>query len=144
MSYPDDSSLPEVTDDMLQGALQSVRPYTIVILKPGPNFSAPGPDRDAGVARTIWEHGKRNLALRMAGVMPIVCPVRDGSDVTGVSIFDATPEEVHRLMSEDPAVRAGVLAYEVHPTHSFPGSTLGSQEADVDWSPEPAANGPAG
>jgi len=124
VSYRDDGELPEVTDEMLTRSLEAVRPYTIVVLKPGPKFSLPGPDRDAGVAKIIWEHGKRNLALRAAGLLPIVCPVADGSGVAGVGIFDATPEDVERIMAGDPAVEAGVLTYEIHPTRSFPGSTL--------------------
>jgi hypothetical protein len=130
MKYTDDSELPPVTDETLQEALQGVRPYTIVILKVGPNFSMPGPDRDSGAARIIWEHGKRNLALRKAGLMPIVCPVGDGSGVTGVGIFDATPEEADRIMSQDPGVQAALFTYEIHPTRTFPGSTLPAPEAD--------------
>jgi hypothetical protein len=124
MTYTDDSDLPEVTDEALREALQTVRPYTIVILRAGPHFSMTGPDRDPGVAQIIWEHGKRNFALHAAGLLPIVCPVGDGSGVTGVAIFDATPEDVERIMSEDPGVKAGVFTYDIHPTRTFPGSTL--------------------
>jgi hypothetical protein len=84
----------------------------------------PGPDRDQGVARIIWEHGKRNLALRTAGLMPIICPVTDGSGVAGVCVLDASPEDAERIMAGDPAVKAGVLTYDVHPTRGFPGSAL--------------------
>jgi hypothetical protein len=131
MTYASDSDLPEVSDGMLQEALQRVRPYTIVVLKAGPNFSMPGPDRDAGVARTIWAHGKRNYALRLAGLMPIICPVADGSGVTGVCIFDTTPEEADRIMAGDPGVQAGVFTYEIHATHAFPGSNLPAPKAAV-------------
>lgn len=124
MRYIDDSHLPEVTDAMLQEALQRVRPYTIVVLKAGPNFSPPGPERDPRVARIIWEHGKRNFALHSSGLMPIVCPVADGSGITGVSIFDAGPEDVDRIMSRDHGVQAGLFTYDIHPTQSFPGSAL--------------------
>ena len=124
MTHTDASDLPEVSDEMLQEALKQVEPYTIVILKAGPNFSMPGPERDADVARIIWAHGKRNYALRTAGLMPIVCPVADGSGVCGVGIFDATLDEVDRIMAGDPGVQAGVFTYEIHPTRGFPGSTL--------------------
>jgi hypothetical protein len=103
MNYTDDSQLPEVTDEQLQERLQETRPYTIVILKAGPNFSMPGPDRDSDVARTIWAHGKRNFSLRLAGLMPVVRPVADGSGVTGVGVFDAGPEDVERIMFGVPA-----------------------------------------
>ena len=56
--------------------------------------------------------------------MPIICPVADGSGVTGVGVFDATPEDVNRIMSEDPGVQAGVFNYEIHPTRAFPESCL--------------------
>ena len=124
MRYTEDGALPEVTDEMLERALHAVRPYTIVILKAGPKFEMPGPDRGSEVSQTIWRHGKRNFALHSAGLMPIVCPVADGSGITGVSVFDADPDEVHRIMSEDPGVKAEIFTYEVHPTRSFPGSAL--------------------
>ena len=122
--YTDDSGLPDVSDEMLGQSLHGLHNYTIVILKAGPNFSPPGPNRDDEVARIIWAHGKRNFAPRLANLMPIVCPVADGSSLTGVSIFDADPDEVDRIMAQDPGVQAGVFTYEIHPTRSFPGSTL--------------------
>ena len=116
--------LPEVTDEMLQQALPTTKPYTVVVLKAGPRFQALGPDRSQEVADIIWAHGKRNYALHLAGLMPIVCPIADGSDVTGVSVFDASPDEVDQIMAGDPGVRAGVFTYDIHPSRSFPGSSL--------------------
>jgi hypothetical protein len=124
MKYTDDRALPKVSDEMLNEALPSTVPYTIVVLKAGPKFSPPGPDRDPWVAEVIWEHGKRNFALRAAGLMPVICPVADGSGVTGVSIFDAGAEDVDRIMSQDPGVKEGIFTYEIHPTRTFPGSAL--------------------
>ncbi|HKE50986.1 MAG TPA: hypothetical protein VKE25_05705 [Actinomycetes bacterium] len=124
MDFTDDSQLPDVTDEMLQDALTRTKSYTVVVLKAGPKFLAPGADRDPEVASTIWAHGKRNFALRAAGLMPIVCPVLDESGVTGVGIFDTTPEDVDRIMANDPGVRAGIFTYDIHPSRSFPGSTL--------------------
>lgn len=124
MTYTDDAALPEVTEEMLKGALGKTLPYTVVILTAGPRFSPAGRDRDPEVAKTIWAHGKRNLALRLAGLLAVVCPVADGTDITGVGVFAATPEDVDRIYSQDPAVKAGILAYEIHPTRTFPGSTL--------------------
>jgi hypothetical protein len=67
------------------------------------------PNPVLSVTAIIMQHGKRNMALRAAGVMPIVCRIADGSGVTGVSIFDASPEDVERIYSSDPGVRAGVF-----------------------------------
>jgi hypothetical protein len=126
VDYTDDSQLPEVTDAMLQQALPTTKPYTIVVLKAGPRFELPDQDRSSEVAKIIWAHAKRNYALHLAGLMPVVCPVGDGSGVTGISVFDARPEDVDRIMANDPGVRAGVFTYDIHPTRSFPGSSLPS------------------
>ena len=124
MQYTDDASLPEVTDEEMRAGLATTIPYTILILKAGSRFSPPGPDRDPEVAAFIWQHGKRNFRLRNAGLLSVVCPVADGSEVVGVSVWAATAEDVERIYSQDPAVRAGILRYEIHPTRTFPGSTL--------------------
>jgi hypothetical protein len=76
------------------------------------------------VTKIIWEHGKRNSALRLAGLMPIVCPVGDGSGVTGIGIFDASASEVERIMAGEPGVQAALFTYEIHPARSFHGSAL--------------------
>ncbi len=124
MPYTSNSDLPEVSDEMLDGWRRRAQPYTIAILKTGPAFPAGAPQPDSDAMRTIWAHGKRNFALQRAGLLPIVCPVADGSDVAGIGIFDATPEEVDRIMAEDPGVQAGLFTYEIHATRSLPGSAL--------------------
>jgi hypothetical protein len=124
VNYTGDQDLPDVSDEDFQKARETLRPYTAVVLRPGPAFERPGPDRTQDVTATIMAHGKRNYALHRAGLMPIVCPVADGSDVVGLSLFDADPDEVDRIMANDPAVQADIVAYEIHPTWSFPGSTL--------------------
>lgn len=124
MTYTSDNDLPLVTDQMLLDALLKTRPYTAAVLRPGPRFEPLGPDRSPEVAAVILEHGKRNHALRLAGLLRIVCPVADGSNVVGISVFDATPEDVDRILAGDPAVKANILTYEIHPTRTFPDSTL--------------------
>ena len=124
MKYSDDSSLPEVTEQDLYASLAGTMPFTVIILKAGPSYSPPGPDRDPNVAAIILRHGRRNASLRLAGLLRVVCPVADGSEVAGIGVFDATPEEVDLIYSRDPAVIAGVLTYEIHPTRTFPDSSL--------------------
>jgi len=50
--------------------------------------------------------------------------VNDGTEVKGVGIFSTSEEETKRIMDEDPAVKAGIFAYEIHPCRSFPGDML--------------------
>ena len=124
VTYTGDAALPVVTDEMLRDALQGTRPYTVCILKAAPAYQPPGPARESWVADQIWEHGKRNYALYLAGLMRIVCPIGDDSGTTGICIFDADPDEVDQIMQQDPGVKAGLFTYEIHATQTFPQSTL--------------------
>jgi hypothetical protein len=110
--------LPSIPDELMRQMLPTTRRYTIAILKKGPGYRPPSSDP------IIWEHGRRNFALRAAGLLSIVCPVSDGTDLAGIGIFDAEPAEVDRIMAGDPAVEAGVLTFEVHPARGFPGDRL--------------------
>jgi hypothetical protein len=107
-----------ITDEFMREMISKTRQYCIVILKAGPNR------KQEGVEKIVWEHGRRNFDLRANGVLPIVCPVNDGSDVSGVGIFNATVEEVQKIMEDDPGVKAGVFVYELHVCRGFPGSSL--------------------
>jgi hypothetical protein len=124
VTYTGEADLPAVTDEMLRDALQGIRPYSVCILKATSRYQEPGPAREGWVADLIWEHGKRNYALYLAGLMRIICPIGDGSGTVGVSIFDADPGEVDRMMQQDPGVKAGLFTYEIHPTRTFPESKL--------------------
>lgn len=107
-----------ITDDFMRQMMSRTKSYAIVILKAGPNRDMPG------VEKIIWEHGRRNFSLREDGVLCIVCPISDGSDVSGVGIFDAGVDEVRSIMDDDPGVKAGIFVYEVHSCRSFPGDRL--------------------
>ena len=108
-----------ITDEFMREMMARTRTYTLVLLKTAARYHQPGADA------IIWEHGRCQFWLRAGGVLSIVCPVADDSDLAGANIFDASAEETARLMDEDPAVQAGVLSYEVHPVRSFPGDCLG-------------------
>ena len=107
-----------ITDEFMRQRISGTRQYCIVILKAGPK------KHEDGVEKIIWEHGRRNFELRADGVLSIVCPISDGSDVSGVGIFNAPVEEVKKIMDQDPAVKAGVLVYETHACRGFPGDCL--------------------
>jgi hypothetical protein len=47
--------------------------------------------------KIIWEHGRRNFALRIDVVLPIVCPFTDEGKVScacGMGIFNASIDKV--------------------------------------------------
>jgi len=107
-----------ITDEFMREMLPTAKTYCLMILKAGPKRNEPG------VEKIIWEHGRRNFALRADGVLSIVCPVADGSDVSGVGIFNTSVEEARKIMDEDPGVKAGVFVYELHVCRGFPGESL--------------------
>ena len=113
-----DNYMTTITDEFMRQMISKTKNYCIVILKAGPNRN------EEGVEKIIWEHGRRNFELRADEVLSIVCPISDGSNVAGVGIFNTNIEEVKKIMDEDPGVKAGVIAYEIHASRSFPGDSL--------------------
>ncbi len=107
-----------ITDDFMRQMMTTTRNYCIVILKTIPDKHVDGAEK------IIWEHGRRNFALRADGLLSIICPVRDGSDVAGIGIFNASVAEAKKIMDEDPGVLAGIFTYELHLCRSFPGDSL--------------------
>jgi hypothetical protein len=106
------------TDDEMTALLPTAKAYSVVILKRGPKFA-----EDTALA-IIWEHGRRNFGLRHDGVLAVVLPVTDSSDVCGVGVFTGTVDETVALMNEDPGVQAGVFTFEAHGCRGFPGDSL--------------------
>ena len=113
-----DRAVSEITDDYMRQMMTTTKPYTVLILRKGPNYGADGS------AAVIWEHGRRNFELRADGRLSIVLPVPDESDVTGIGIFALAPEETEAVMRDDPGVQAGLFEFEVHAARSFPGDAL--------------------
>lgn len=107
-----------MTDEVMRESLAKAKAYSAVILHGTEKL------KDPASGAIVWEHGRRNFQLRADGVLQIVCPVADGSHVSGIGIFAASPEETAIIMDGDPAVRAGLFTYEVHACRSFPGDAL--------------------
>jgi hypothetical protein len=110
--------MPTITDDEMRQILPTSKAYTLMILKAGPNRYQPWAEK------IIWEHVRRNFEYRAEGVLAIVCPVTDDGAVRGIGIYAATPEQTKQIMEDDPAVKAEVLTYEIHPCRGFPGDSL--------------------
>ena len=106
------------TDEEMGRLLPTAKTYSVVILQRGPKF---GDESSPGI---VWEHGRRNFGLRDEGLLAVVLPVADESDVCGIGVFAATVDETTALMSDDPGVAAGVFTYQVHACRGFPGDAL--------------------
>ena len=107
-----------ITDDDMRAAMTTIRAYSLVILRAGPEHEA------EGARAIIWEHGRRNFELREQGLLSIVCPISGSGEVRGVGIFSTDEDETRAIMDADPGVQAGVFTYEVLPCRSFPGDAL--------------------
>lgn len=110
--------MPDITDGYMRDMLGKTKTYTAALLRKTNKAAEP----DASMI--VWEHGRRNFALRAAGTLPIVCPAIDASDWAGIGIFDASLDEVEQIMQNDPGVKAGIFTYELHAVRGFPTSSL--------------------
>ena len=107
-----------ISDEYMQQMLTKTKEYCFVLLKPSQN--AP-PEH---LKQILWEHARRNFALRADGLLSIVCPVTAETAVSGLGIFNASQAEVRKIMDEDPGVQSGIFVYEIYPCRSFPGDSL--------------------
>lgn len=107
-----------ITDDFVREMISKTKPYTAVILRKTYKIDEPGADK------IVWEHGRRNFELRRDGILCIVCPIRDESDLAGIGIFSTDVAETKKIMDQDPGVRAGIFTYEIHATRSFASDAL--------------------
>lgn len=107
-----------ISDEYMREQLTKAGEYALVLLRAAGEYGRPGSDA------IVWEHGRRNFSLRAEGLLSIVCPVTDDTDLCGIGIFTTTVEHATEIMDADPGVRAGVFSYEVHPVRGFPGDAL--------------------
>jgi hypothetical protein len=107
-----------ITNEYMQEMIAKTKNYSIVLLKPGPKADQPD------TRSIIWEHGRRNFALRAEGLLSIVCPVTVEGNLSGLGIFNTGAAQTQEIMEEDPGVIAGIFVYEIYPCRSFPGDSL--------------------
>lgn len=110
-------STDQITDDYMHDRIGKTKSYALIVLRPTAEYFA------ADSRPIVWEHGRRNMALQAAGIMPIVCPVGD-DEISGIGILNTDPDEARAIMADDPGVRAGIFTVEVHACRAFPGDAL--------------------
>lgn len=126
MKYTGEDQIPAISDEEFAAIRATAQPYTVCILKAGPKFEPPDADRTPEVFSIVMEHGRRNAAMHVAGLLPVVSPIADGSGVTGVGIFDLNVEDTRRVMDGDPGVQAGLFTYELHACRSILPDSVGA------------------
>jgi uncharacterized protein YndB with AHSA1/START domain len=110
--------LPIVSDETMRARLTKTSTYTAILLHATPAFVRPAVDS------IVWEHGRRNMALVEAGILSVVLPVTDDTELAGIGIFAASIDDTRTIMDADPGVRAGIFRYDVHPVRGVPGASL--------------------
>lgn len=113
----------EITDEFMKARLATVRGYTTVLLKKGPDYEPPA-TRSQAQAKIVLEHGRRNMKLSAEGKMPLVGPLVGAGEIVGLCVFSVTEADARELMDGDGAVRAGVFTYDVVTWYGFPGDAL--------------------
>jgi len=52
------------------------------------------------------------MALAEAGLLSVVVPVADDTDLAGIGVFAATPDDTNAIMDDHPGGRAGIFRYQ--------------------------------
>lgn len=107
----------------MDARLARVRPYTMLLLKVGPNY-VPPETRPPALASIIREHGRRNMQLREEGKMALVGPVGGARPIVGICLFTVSEDEARELMKDDPAVNAGLFVTDYATWYGVPGDGL--------------------
>lgn len=106
-----------VTDEQIAALAATARPYSLAILRWGPNRSMDG-------AEAIeLEHQRRMVSLRADGVIAILCPIVSDT-LAGVAIMTLPTPEAKTIMDADPCVQARMIECDIYACHSFPGDAL--------------------
>ena len=106
----------EITPESIKAAVATAKPYTLVILKRGPNYDS--------TAELQMEHLKHIFTMRAAGQQLITFPVMDTGEVAGIGLMATSKDEAAALTAEDPGVKAGRFTFEVFNCMAIPGDTV--------------------
>lgn len=107
-----------ITDERMLELIGSARRYTVCLLRRGPRWGI------ADWESLIWEHGRRNIAMREAGMLVVTLPVPDSEEFAGVGVYTSDAATVREILVGDPAIAAGVLEFELLDAQGFPGDAL--------------------
>ncbi len=66
---------------------------------------------EPGADKIVWEHGRRNFELRRDGILRVVCPVRDESEISGVGIFSTRARPPKFLSDSFSTARTSIKKY---------------------------------
>ena len=101
-----------------------MKPYTLVFLVSGPK-----PVTDNAALDSLMKGHLKNLrSLLESGKMVLAGPLLEDINLRGICIYNCPPEEARTLAENDPAVKCGHFAVEVH---SWYGTAALTQLMDI-------------
>lgn len=108
--------------EMVEGDTSyTMKKYFLVLLKEGKNKSQP----DSIVAKIQEGHMAHMNELAEEGYLNIAGPMANGGETKGIMILSVpTMQQAQKMVSDDPAVKAGRLIMEVQPFWAAKGSKL--------------------
>ena len=106
-----------VAQDEVRQLAATARPYSLAILRWGPERS------QSGAVDTENAHQRRMAELRRDGKIAILSPVTSDT-ICGIAILTVPLDEASSIMKDDPCVQSGMMSCEVLPCHGFPGDAL--------------------
>lgn len=120
-SEPAPAPVPETFVYEWAGTKYMMQKYFIVFLKTGPTRIQ---DREE-LAALQKAHLDYLGGLYQQGIINLNGPTGGGGEIRGFSVYNvATQQEAESLAAEDPMVKAGYLAIEVHPWWLAKGSAV--------------------
>ncbi|MEX0723103.1 MAG: YciI family protein [Gracilimonas sp.] len=117
----DSTAQPETFEYEWAGETMTMQKYFIVFLKSGSERSKSQEE----AMKLQQEHLDYLGDLYERGIINLNGPTDGQTEVRGFSVYNvATKEEAERLAKNDPMVKAGILAVEVHPWWLAKGSVV--------------------
>ncbi len=87
--------------------------YYFMMLVKGPKWA---PETSPALEQLMKDHLAHLRSMWLAGKLVVAGPLTDGGTIRGLLVFKVgSADEARALEAEDPAVKAGRLAIEVHP-----------------------------
>ena len=112
-----------VTVQDVQAELAKAKAYTLVFFTKG---SREEKQDEANAAQAMhMQHLQYLFTLKKNNVLSVFGPLTDNGNVRGILIFNSTDQaEVKKHLDADPYIKAGYMAYEIHPWFGVPGHSL--------------------
>jgi uncharacterized protein len=110
-----------ISPEWIMQKVATGKPFTLLLLIAGNEDTI---EKEAAEALQIG-HLTHLFTLEQEGHISIFGPVLNDTRIRGIIVFNTTDkEQINRLMSEDPYIKAAYFTYELLDWFSIPGQTL--------------------